>query len=354
MTTIAVTHKGTYGFDATPLTGLNFSVEEANSVRGQVDTALALAESIRKAFVAARDAGQEGFNPSDTNLLTLPAGLTDADREYFFSTIMGRAYAGGPVSLDQWSQAVDDLEHWAAAAASMLPPGAGGGSRNLGGMWYVNGQPWSLSALFTVNRVNTLAEIDRLTAESLNEIAANNQMAKALTNLMESLFKKYTENDWATFKTVSKSWVDSIGRTDQNSAVPIEGRDVWTDGSERYSDDEVTPLEYPVSFDQLRDLAFKYIGPDSLIWKLEDTTNPTYPDGTVDTGIFNRPLGFQKEDFRAMIDEVETIIGAFSTDNQVAQLRNETLFNSRSNLIEGLSTFLRGQQTMGSTLARNA
>ena len=354
MTTISVTHKGTYGFDTTPLTGLNFSAEEASSVRAQVDTALSLAESLREAFVAARNAGREGFNPSDTNVLTLPAGLTDADREYFFSTIMGRAYAGGPVSLDQWSQAVDDLEHWAAATASMLPPGAGGGSRNIGGMWYVNGQPWSLSALFTVNRVNTLAEIDRLTAESLNEIAANNQMAKALTNLMESLFKKYNENNWADFEYVSKSWVDSIGRTDQNSAIPIEGRNVWTDGSERYSDDEVTALEYAVSFDQLRDLASKYIGPNSLIEKLETTTNPTYPDGTGNTGIFNTPLGFQKEDFRVMIDEVETIIGAFSTDNQVAQLRNETLFNSRSNLIEGLSTFLRGQQTMGSTLARNA
>jgi hypothetical protein len=136
--------------------------------------------------------------------------------------------------------------------------------------------------------------------------------------------------------------------TDQDSAVPIPGRNVWTDGSERYLASEVAALEYAVSIDQLRDLADKYIGPNSLIAKMDDLGS-TYAQPTT----AQRTVGLQKDDFRAMIDEVETIIGAFSTDNQIAQLRNETLFNSRSNLIEGLSTFLRGQQTTGSTLSRN-
>jgi hypothetical protein len=64
--------------------------------------------------------------------------------------------------------------------------------------------------------------------------------------------------------------------------------------------------------------------------------------------------GLTRDDFRSLINEVETIIGAFGADNQVAQLRNETLFNSRSNLLEGLGTFLKGQQNTRSTLARNA
>ena len=350
MTSITVVNKGTYGFDVTPLTGVGFSKADATAVRSQVEVSLALGDAIRNALTVARESGLEAFNPADNRVLTLPPDLSDADREYLFATIMGHAYSGGPIRLDQWSQAVSRLDHWAAAAASMLPPGAGGGTRNIGGVWYVNGQAWSLSELFTANRVNTLAEIDKMTAQSLNVIAANNEMAKALTNLMERLFKKYNENDWEgkASKFVSKSWVDSVGTTDQESAVPIAGRDVWTDGSERYPSDEVAELEYAVSFNQLRDLADKYIGPNSLIAKMDGlgSTQPQ-PSGT------GLSKGLQKEDFRAMIDEVETIIGAFSTDNQIAQLRNETLFNSRSNLIEGLSTFLRGQQTTGSTLSRN-
>jgi hypothetical protein len=114
------------------------------------------------------------------------------------------------------------------------------------------------------------------------------------------------------------------------------------DGDTRWS--IVLPeLEYAVGFTQLRELADKYIGPSSMIAKM-DSFDPT--DGYT--------TGLQQEDFRAMIDEVETIIGAFAADNQVAQLHNEALFSSRSNLIEGLSAFLRGQQTLGSTLARNA
>jgi hypothetical protein len=76
--------------------------------------------------------------------------------------------------------------------------------------------------------------------------------------------------------------------------------------------------------------------------------------GTTGTGGGSSATGLGKEDFRAMIDEVEQILGAFAADNQVAQLRNETLFNSRSNLLEGLGTFLKGQQNTRSTLARNA
>ena len=81
-------------------------------------------------------------------------------------------------------------------------------------------------------------------------------------------------------------------------------------------------------------------------------TMATEPDTLPDPGNDNT-VGLNQDDFRALIDEVETIIGAFSSDNQVAQLRNETLFNTRSNLLEGLSAFLKGQQTTRSTLARN-
>ena len=372
MTTITVRNVGAYGFNTTPLNGIGLSTAEATATRSEVDQALALADALRAAMKAAREAGLQAFAPAQAvaeGLLTLPAGLnvpsplptdpSSADttafnlRELFFAKVMGRAYAGGPASLDQWSQAVDELEHWAGATASMLPPGAGGGTRNVRGTWYVNGEPWSLSELFTVNRVNTLAEIDRMVADSLNVIAANNDAAKALTGLMEKLFKKYNENKWdsttASYTKVSKSWVNAVGTLDQD-AVSISGRNPWTEGSERIKDDEGAPaIDYAVSFSKLLAYAEKHIGPGTMISKM-DTAGATNPDGTPT----NVATGLGKEDFRAMIDEVEQILGAFSADNQVAQLRNETLFNSRSNLLEGLGTFLKGQQNMRSTLARNA
>lgn len=355
-----VNNKGTYGFDATALTGAGLTTSEATGLRTRVEAASALADAIRQALIAARARGFDEFNPADASLLALPAGLADSDREFLFANVMGRAYAGGPVSLDQWSRAVDGLEHWAGASASMLPPGAGGGSRNVDGIWYVNGQAWSVTELFTVNRVNTLAQMDRMTADSLNVIAANNQMAKALTGLMENLFKKYYENDWdsatPTWRYVSKSWVDAIGTTDQGSVDSstlgyyglYTADKLWTGGSAYVNPAEADPLEYAVGFTQLRELADKYIGPNSMIAKMDDLGATPAGNGG------QTSVGLRQEDFRAMIDEVETIVGAFAADNQVAQLRNEALFSSRSNLVEGLSAFLRGQQTLGSTLARNA
>jgi hypothetical protein len=354
MTFITVGNRGAYGFHTTPLNGIGLSTAEVAATRSDVDQALALADALRDAMQAARQAGLQAFAPAQAaGLFALPAGLTTANRDAFFANVMGRAWAGGPVSLDQWSQAVDALEHWAGATASMLPPGAGGGTRNVRGTWYVNGEPWSLSELFTVNRVNTLSEIDRMVADSLNVIAANNEAAKALTALMEKLFKKYYENQWdstannSRYTKVSKSWVDAVGQYDQDS-VSVSGRNPWTEGNEYInSSNNATNIDYAVTFSELKAYADKHIGSDSMVSKMDGA-------GTVNSNGGSTAVGLGKEDFRAMIDEVEQILGAFSADNQVAQLRNETLFNSRSNLLEGLGTFLKGQQNTRSTVARNA
>ena len=356
MTVIKVSDVGNYGFDATPIMGVGLSASEVSDLQTRIDNAVALADAIGRAMLDAREQGRSSFNPADPAALTLPAGLAndaiDADREYLFSQVIGHAYAGGPMNLAQWSQAAEKLRHWVGESSSKLPPYAGGGTRNVGGVWYVNGQAWGVSELYTLNRVNTLADIDRMTAESLNVIAANNQVAKALTELMEKMFRKYHDNQWELinnpgFQRISKSWVDAVGTLDQE-AVTIIGRNVWTDGSEYISAAEGAPLlEYPVSFDRLLELAEKYIGPNSMIAAMASE-----PDTLPDPGNGNE-VGLNRDDFRAVIDEVETIIGAFSSDNQVAQLRNETLFNTRSNLLEGISAFLKGQQTTRSSLARN-
>ena len=348
MSTITIRNVGAYGFNTTPLNGIGLSTAEATTTRTEVDQALALTDALRAAIAQARDAGVQEFKPVDSQYLTLPAGLSTALRDELFADVMGHAWAGGPVSLNQWSQAVDELEHWAGANASMLPPGAGGGTRNVRGTWYVNGEPWTLSELFTVNRVNTMAEIDRMVSDSLNVIAANNEETKALTYLMEKLFRKYQENGWDAAALAKVNWrsVNLMATNDiskdgyvygNNLAAAVDGGDTSIGVLNALGE----LSERPYSFDLLLAQADKRIGPDSLIRKLR-----------AQGGL--KENGFSKEDFRAMIDEVEQIVGAFAADNQVAQLRNETLFNSRSNLLEGLGTFIKGQQTTRSTLARNA
>ena len=131
MSTIQVRSVGTYGFDVTPLSGLALSTVDASTTQTRADDAQALADAIRQAMTTARNAGKESFKPSDAEL-TLPSGLTgvtNARRDELFNTVIGRAYAGGPISLSDWSSAVDDLEHWAGQQASMLPPAAGGPRR---------------------------------------------------------------------------------------------------------------------------------------------------------------------------------------------------------------------------------
>jgi hypothetical protein len=332
-----------------------------------VAQALALAEAIGQALEEARERGLTAFRPADDSVLTLPGNLVTnpGDLDALFLGTVGRSYAGSELTLAQWSDALRVLEHRAGAKASTLPPGAGGGIRNVHGTWYVNGQAWTLAEVFTANRVNTYAELDTLLAASLNVIAANNEATKALTALMKNLFRKYEENEWRQndlqaykealrvsnpllyiyYSTsngwpdltsqlkVNKDWVDKVGTEE----ITIES--FWTLGNVA-NNTAGTPLERPVSFDTLLAYANQYVGPNSMIKRMAEA-------GT------DLDDGLNQADFRALIDEVETIIGGKSSDNQVAALRNEAISNSRSAIIEGLGTFLKGQQTMGSTVARN-
>lgn len=468
MSTIQVRSMGTYGFDVTSLSGLGLSTTDAATTGARVSDAQALASAIRQALSAARVAGLQAFNPSDGEL-TLPAGMTETRRDELFNTVIGRAYSGGLISLSDWSRAVDELEHWAGQQASMLPPEAGGGSRNVRGIWYVNGLPWSLSELFTVNRVNTLSEIDRMVADSLNVIAANNQAAKSLTSLMKELFSRYY--DMGAGDLASKSQIELDGQADMANPIPYAQLLAYADkyigpnsmirkvlslslndaapysASENYSvgdyvsvggniyqasgtntpiSDDYSPVKgydkwdtasYDLNADGTKELwqvfkeplfgklsgvapgvtddwrqvtdysathkyidkgeVVKYDGQYYQLIKYDKTPvfSDNYTQGIPPTNaefweshagnvlrndmppsanwtLISEP-GLSRVDFRALIDEVETIIGAFGADNQVAQLRNETLFNSRSNLLEGLGTFLKAQQTTRSTLARN-
>ena len=53
------------------------------------------------------------------------------------------------------------------------------------------------------------------------------------------------------------------------------------------------------------------------------------------------------------MDELSTIMDSKTADNQIAQLRMESVMNSRANLLDGMSSFMKGQQNAGSSVSRN-
>jgi hypothetical protein len=370
MSLTIVRDAGAYGFDTTPITGTGLSAAAIATQQTELEQARLLADALGLAIAQARAQGAAGFRPADLGAL-LPAGLAGADssaagqlREQLFSQRLGLAYGSArPATLAEWSRALDALQHWVGATASRLPPGLGGGTCCVQGSWYVNGEPYSLAELFTANRVNTFAEIDTQLAAALNVIAANNEATKALTGLMKLMFDKYESmaNFWSinSFSyRISDQWVDAVGQFTQAPDVLTKQQNAFQRPDSQYGPTRWTethiygavadptrlgdsayaasvPLDHPIAYATLLQYAEKYIGPDSLIRKLQ--TNP----------------GLMKEDFRAMIDEVEKIIAAKAQDNQVAQLRNQTLMDSRASLLDGLSGFLKGQQGTRSAVSRN-
>jgi hypothetical protein len=338
MSTITVRDQGNFGFDLSPVVGTSLSAAAVASLQDEIEQARELANVLREALVEVRQMGLAAFRPSDIDGPLLGFGLpVGLDLETFFTERLGQPYAGSALTLAQWAEALDRLERWTGAAASRLPPGQGGGSQYVNGTWYVNGDPFSLAELFTLNRVNTFAELDRMVAESLNIINAKNNIAKGLTGLMKNLFDKYQNNTWVvgtdpgTPSKVTLTWVNNVGQYDQTGASP----DPFTTAA-AVGVSSGTKVPYPVSFADLLAYADKYLGTSSQIRRMNDNVS-----------------GLAKEDFRALIDEVEALISTFAEDNQIAQTQNQAILGNRSNLLEGLSAFLKGQQTTRSSVARN-
>jgi hypothetical protein len=62
---------------------------------------------------------------------------------------------------------------------------------------------------------------------------------------------------------------------------------------------------------------------------------------------------FSKDEYTTLIERVQTYFDSKTADNQIAQLRMESVMNSRANLLDGMSSFMKGQQNAGSSVSRN-
>jgi hypothetical protein len=249
--------------------------------------------------------------------LTLPGSIAthpqaaDSWRDEVFNKLLGNAYTGSAMTLQQWSQAVDTLEAYAARQASSLPPGQGGGAKYYGGTWYLNGEPISFAMLFVASRVNTYDALDTLMASSLSTIAANNRLVHRLGEMLKAGRALTQEN---AFDFAAREGFYQAGHT-------------W---------DDYYPRPDALHWSTLFNLASSIIGPSSKLAL------------GIQNGNWMSP-----EDWKTAMDELSTIMDSKTADNQIAQLRMESVMNSRANLLDGLSSFMKGQQNAGSSVSRN-
>lgn len=299
------------GFDPTPVAGTGLSTAQQATVKTRLAAQESIAQAILQAMARARGAGLTAFRPSDTQVLVMPGGISDAVRDAAFADVVGRAWSGSELSLAQWAEAANSLLQASARDRSSLPPGNGGGVNAANGTWYVNGQAFSLGELFVATRVNTYATLDALLQGSMNTIAANNRLVNRLNATLEAGRTLSSGNPRALVATY---------------ATFQAGR-VW---------DPAYLLPDSVDWTVVRSLALAVVGSNSVL------ASSLTADSTL-----------SGENWKQALEELSAVISSKTADNQIAQQRMESVMNVRTNLLDGLSNLLKGQQNMASGLNRN-
>jgi hypothetical protein len=205
-----------------------------------------------------------------------------------------------PPSLAEFRQAIEEARTWAAREESKLAPGKGtavaaretGGVQVHNGKWYVAGQEVTYDDVYFAVRVNQVANIDTNLNDYVSVIQKNNAKVKQANEFLTTL---RTYKPTSTSATVSLSDLSKI----RNSFSSLYGYDPST----RF-DLKMTAAGGQTSFDS---------------W----------------------------------IETVKSAISDLQSDNQTAQLKMERLNNQRSEVLEGLTSFTKGQSQTSASISRN-
>jgi hypothetical protein len=330
------------GLSAVSVTGIGLQAAASRSLQDEVEAAEALVVAVMDALSQARSAGVAEFSPDDA-LLTLPAELqvspggsaqTTADllRLKLFERVVGHPFRAiderpsqpadlpqaGPLTLEQWSDAVSALRHFAAQARSKLSPAEGGGPQMAESAWYLNGERFTTAELFLAIRMGNFHDLERQIEKGLSSVAVNALFARdVLSSLGEML------------------------RIRGNKAR--EGGDSDT-----------------VQYDPTTD--FK-----DVIEKARDGRTRTMAEYEELAGKLNRTTSYIKEaaaaqrsdgsilavDYASLINEMRTLFDTLNADNQVQQLRVESLQNARNNVLESVAAAVKNFRLEASAVRRN-
>ena len=305
-------HSGLYRL---AVTGTGLDAGAASDIAAKAQQSAELADAIVAAIARARASGLQSFEPSDAALVP-PADMTAARLRELFRDVVGMPYEGTvgltpdyrALSLSEWSDAAMALRRASAALISRLAPGEGGGLHHAGGTWYVNGQAYTLAESFLALRFSTYSTLDVYLSDQLNKANNNTLAARKLVGLVRDLNTSFAAGGGSAGSYPAAGVMDLLDARGLTLAeLATWGRAVADGGN-------------------FATLLADYAANPSLL-----LTGTTYA---------------------ALIAEGKAVFDAFNADNQVSQLRLDSVVNQRQNVVNGMSSFLQGYQNQQATLGR--
>lgn len=304
-------HPGLY---ALHVTGTGLDAAATVDVAQQAEQSEALVVAILAAVQQARARGLTSFAPSD-GLLPAPAGMTAAQVQDKFQRVLGLPYQGlvgqtegyRALSLAEWSGAAMALQKDAASLLSRLTPGAGGGLHYADGCWYINGQTYTLAESFLALRVTQYSSMDLYLADQMNRANVNTSAARKVVGVLSDL----------------------------NATYASQGA---SSGSFSLSQDLQPLLEQ-------RELSLA----DLAKWGARVSGGGNF--ASVQS---SGQDAISATTFAALITEAKSIFDSINAENQVSQVRLDSVVNARDNVISGLNAFMKGYAAQQSALGRMA
>ncbi len=289
----------------TPMDGTGLSATDLQFVNFRITVNTTLASDILKAVNGAVNSGRTAFSLEDLYPTgsTTPGNLNLTNIANHLSVVGLTLDKSTALSLTAWRKIATDLENDAALQASKRSVTSGGGVKSVNGKWYVNGQEVSLLDVYMAVRVNQVSNFDDSLALYMNELTQNNNLVKAA-------------NDWL-------ARLRALKPDDTSSRVPFASiNGIATSFSSTYG---YFPSQFmPVAWGNL------------------------YPSGVPHTGGNYLYLTFD-----TWIEECKQYVSQKDTDNQIAQQKLEQMTNRRSEVLDGLTSFIKSQSQTGQGLSRN-
>lgn len=330
------------GVLAIDVTGIGLSATAAEQLQRELQQTQSLLGAITLAVDRARASAVNAF-PPDSALLDIPGDLSTTLRlhngiamstlDFLFSKVIERPYeplarstpraalyAGLPeydaLTLHDWSNAAQKLEHYIAQARSRLPAGLGGGITMDQGVWYVNGERFNMAELFVAVRMGNFVNTEAQMSRSVEQVNTNNRFARDVLAMV----------------------VDMI-RIRAQRARDVPNKDIRTfDAAEAFQDVvEKTRDGRTYQMADLERLGARFT--NSSIKVAADAAR----NGATLTLV----------EYVGAIDEMRKLFDTLNAENQVAQLKTESIQNVRTNILESIASMLKGFRAEVSAVRRN-
>lgn len=279
----------------TAMDGTGLSSAQLAAANTTISTNLSLAATLLAAINSAVNLDRSAFALSDLETVNSPQPAAWAGQ---ISQRLGITVGSTTtMSLGEWRRIAADLQTDAAREASKRNASNGGGIKAVNGKWFVNGQEVSLLDVYMAVRVNQVSNFDSSLALYMDELKSNNKLVKAA-------------NEWL-------AKVRSLKPTDTSASV------AWSSMA-------AAANSFSASFGYSPSV-FMPTG-----WAAVNTSS-----------------SYNYLKFDTWVEECKQYVSQKDTDNQIAQQKLEQMTNRRSEVLEGLTSFIKAQSQSGQSMSRN-